>query len=86
MMKSKQAERLFGGKKSYILHIHTFIYAQLLTVQMRRIKETSRKTDADKAKLIDLCYLCERPWSALDAELCVAELTVAGVGRRQPLL
>ena len=49
-------------------------------------KKTSRKIDADKAKGIDLCYLCERPRSALDAELCVAQLTVAGVGRRQPLL
>lgn len=49
-------------------------------------KNTSRKIDADKAKGIDLCYLCERPRSALDAELCVAELAVAGVGRRQPLL
>ena len=51
-----------------------------------RKKHTSRKIDADKAKGIDLCYLCERPRSALDAELCVAELAVAGVGRRQPLL
>lgn len=47
---------------------------------------TSRKIDADKAKGIDLCYLCERPGSALNGELCVAELTVAGVWRRQPLL
>lgn len=44
------------------------------------------KTDADKAKDIDLCYLCERPGPPLDAELCVTELTVAGVGGRQPLL
>lgn len=30
--------------------------------------------------------LCERPRPPLDAELCVTELTVAGVGGRQPLL
>lgn len=39
-----------------------------------------------RQKDIDLCYLCERPWPALDTKLRVAELTVAGVGRRQPLL
>lgn len=39
----------------------------------------TKKIDADKAKGIDLCYLCEGPGSALDAELCVAELAEAGV-------
>lgn len=34
----------------------------------------------------DLRYLRERPWPPLDAELRVAELAVAGVGGRQPLL
>lgn len=33
-----------------------------------------------------MTHLCERPLLALDAELRVAKLTVAGVGRRQPLL
>lgn len=42
--------------------------------------------DADKATRIDLSYLCQRSWAALNAEFCVAELTVAGVGGRQPLL
>ena len=51
----------------------------------RRIKKR-RKIDADEAKSIDLCYLCERPGPALDGELCVAELAVAGVGRWKPLL
>lgn len=67
-----------------LLLFHTFIYAHhsQTAARPRRInKKTSRKIDADKAKGIDLCYLCERPRSALDAELCVAELAVAGVGR-----
>lgn len=38
------------------------------------------RTDGEDAKDIELCYLGKGPGSALDAELCVAELTVAGVG------
>lgn len=44
-------------------------------------EEDNVQTDADKAEDIDLCYLCERPGSPLDAELCVTQLTVVGVGR-----
>lgn len=39
-----------------------------------------------KTKAVSSVYFCERPGSSLDAELCVTELTVAGVRRRQPLL
>lgn len=63
-----------------------YMHSQTAAQPRRTNKKTSRKIDADKAKGIDLCYLCERPRATLDAELCVAELTVAGVGRRQPLL
>lgn len=37
-------------------------------------------TDGEEVKSIELCYLGKGPGSALDAELCVAELAVAGVG------
>lgn len=43
-------------------------------------------TDGEEAKSIELCYLGKGPGSALDAELCVAELAVAGVGGREPFL
>lgn len=43
-------------------------------------------TDGEEAKNIELCYLGKGPGSALDAELRVAELAVAGVGGREPLL
>lgn len=38
------------------------------------------------AKGINLCYLCEGSGPALDGELSVAQLTVAGVRGGQPLL
>lgn len=36
--------------------------------------------------VIHLCYLCKRPRPSLDGKLGVAQLTVAGVRRGQPLL
>lgn len=51
-----------------------------------RHKEAEKLMRTRQAKGIDLCYLCERPGAALDAELRVAQLAVAGVRRRQPLL
>lgn len=41
---------------------------------------------ADKAKGINLCYLCEGSGPALYGKLSVAQLTVAGVRGGQPLL
>lgn len=45
-----------------------------------------RPSHADVAKGVNLCYLCEGSGPALDGELSVAQLTVAGVRGGQPLL
>lgn len=39
-----------------------------------------------RRKTTEGSYLCQRPGPALDVELCVAKLTVASVGGRQPPL
>lgn len=61
---------------------------KLLVNQEKKKKQTAQrtKTDAVKAKGNKVCYLGEGPRATLDAELRVAELTVASVGGRQPLL